>query len=113
MGYSWDSYYQFKKLYNQGGEEISRKKPIEKNPVEPHAEQAVVNMAYDDPAYGQHRVANELAKQGVIVSGSGVRSIWLRHDLESFKKRLKALEANVAQDGIILTERQLAAHGEI
>ncbi|AWK14219.1 hypothetical protein CCS41_06610 [Candidatus Fukatsuia symbiotica] len=41
-------------------------------------EQAVVNMAYDYPAYGQHRVANELNRQGIMISGSGVRSVWLR-----------------------------------
>ncbi|APC91430.1 Mobile element protein [Francisella sp. MA067296] len=66
-------------------------------------------MAYEYPAYGQHRVSNELAKQGILVSGSGVRSIWLRHDLENFKKRLIALETKVAQDGFILTEAQLQA----
>ena len=56
------------------------------------------------------RIFNELRKQGVFVSPSGVRSIWLRHDLANFKKRLKALEAEIANDNaIILTEAQVQA----
>lgn len=58
---------------------------------------------------GQHRTSNELRKKGIFVSGSGVRSIWLRHNLENFKKRLKALEDKVATEGIILSDAQVVA----
>jgi len=77
--------------------------------VDEVTENAVVNFAVEFPAYGQVRTSNELRKQGVFVSASGVRSIWLRHNLENFKLRLKALETKVAEDGLILTESQVQA----
>jgi len=113
MGVSRDTFYRYRELVDDGGVdaliEKSRRSPNLKNRVEEAVEQAVMDYAIEFPAHGQHRTSNELRKKGVFVSGSGVRSIWLRHDLENFKKRLKALEAKVARDGIQLTDEQIAA----
>ena len=112
MGYSRDSFYRFG-APQKGGElalaEISKRKPILKNRVDPAIETAVVEMAIDKPAFGQVRVANELKKLGhSSYSPFGVRSVWCS-TIWSPKKRLKALEAKSAQQGLVLTEAQVAA----
>lgn len=113
MGVSRDSFYRYKELSEQGGLDAlinkSRRVPNSKNRVDAAVESAVVAYALEQPAHGQARTSNELRKKGVFVSPNGVRSIWLRNNLENFKKRLKALEEKVASEGIILSDAQIAA----
>lgn len=113
MGFSRDTFYRYQELAQEGGVDalISRSKrtPNLKNRIDPAIEKAVLDYAVEQPAHGQHRTSNELRKTGIFVSGSGVRSIWLRHGVESFKKRLQALEDKVAKEGILLTDSQIAA----
>ena len=123
LGYSRDTFYRYKELFEEGLRELSRKTPNLKNRVEASIETRVVAIATEYPAYGQVRASNELKKEGIFISPGGVRGVWLCHDLETFQKRLKSLEAKVSQDGLILTEAQVVAlekakeektaHGEI
>ena len=127
MGLSRDTFYRYQSAVEAGGVDAlidaNRRKPNPKNRIEEASESAVTDFALEQPAFGQVRVSNELRKRGIFVSPSGVRSVWLRHNLESFKKRLSALESHVAKSGEVLTESQVqalerkqdddVAHGEI
>lgn len=113
MGLSRDTFYRYKAAVEDGGVDAlidkSRRKPNVKNRVDEMTEDAVVAYAVEQPAHGQVRASNELRKRGVFISPSGVRCVWLRHQLGRFKDRLKALEEKMAQDKMILTEAQVQA----
>lgn len=113
LGYSRDTFYRYRDLVEEGGEialhDKSRRKPNLKNRIDDATETSVVQMAFDFPAYGQLRASNELRKNGIFISPAGVRGIWQRHGLEVFQKRLKALEAKSAEEGIVFTEAQIVA----
>jgi len=113
MGYSRDTFYRYKAAVEEGGVDAlldkTRRKPNIRNRTDEATEGAVVAFATDYPAYGQVRVSNELRKQAIFVSASGVHSIWLRNKLQSRKLRLKAQEAKASTKGLILTEAQVAA----
>ena len=113
MGLSRETFYRYKRAVEDGGVaalvDKSRRQPNLLNRVDEITEKAVLDHAVEFPAHGQARASNELRKKGTFVSPSGVRSIWMRHDLESFKKRLRTLEKKSAEEGLLLTESQIAA----
>ena len=96
MGYSRDSFYRFKELYDKGGElalqEISRRKPILKNRTSPEIEQAVVEMAIEQPAWGQVRVSEALKRRGLSISPAGVRCVWQLQETTHRPQRCMALD---------------------
>lgn len=113
MGVSRDTFYRVKEAKESGGMEAllhkDRRRANLKNRVDEAVEKAVLAFAVDNPAAGQVRVSNELRKQAIIVSPTGVRSVWLRHGLHKFRLRLSALEKQAAAQGLVLTEVQVAA----
>lgn len=113
MGVSRDTFYRVKEAKESGGMEAllhrDRRRANLKNRVDEAVEQAILDFALDNPAAGQVRVSNELRKQNIIVSPTGVRSVWLRHNLQTFRLRLAALEKKAAAEGLLLTETQIAA----
>jgi hypothetical protein len=113
MGYSRDTFYRYKQAVDEGGVEAlveaSLRKPNLHNRVAQEIEQAVLELAIEEPALGRVRVSNELRKRGLTLSPAGVRGVWIRHDLQTFRHRLVALENKIAAEGIVLTETQVAA----
>ncbi len=127
LGVSRQHHYDIKSaLESEGIEGLlakSRKSPRIGNRVAPEIEDKVLNYSLQYPTHGQVRVANELKKEGIQISDGGVRSIWLRHNLQIASLRLKRLEKWSAENSQVLTESQVQAleeakqekeaHGEI
>ena len=127
LGVSRTHYYDIKRAIEeeglQGLLEKSRRVPRIGNRVPPEVEQKVLDYSLEYPTHGQVRVANELKKEGIQVSAGGVRSIWLRHNLQTKALRLKRLEKWAAENAGVLTESQVQAledakeekesHGEV
>ena len=113
LGVSRQHYYDIKKTIDEEGLdgllEKSRQAPRIGNRVSIEIEQKLLDYSLQYPTHGQVRTANELKRQGVIVSAGGVRSIWLRNNLQTKSLRLKRLEAWAAENTNVLTESQVKA----
>jgi transposase InsO family protein len=113
MGYHRDTFYEVRRAFQVGGVQAlveQRRGPRGPHPnrVGPEIEARILAYGLDHPTHGAQRVANQLRLEGLTVSPSGVRGVWLRHDLETRLKRLLRLEQAVAQDTtLVLAEEQV------
>ena len=112
MGLSQSTFDRCKELYENGGEEALHheiKKSLLANRVSNIERAVIIDIATEFPEYGQKRAADELRERGIKISPGGVRFIWLKNDLETYEKRIKALETKIAQGVPILTIEQWTA----
>src|SRR5262245_28172482 len=112
MGYHRDTFYEIRRAFQVGGVEAlldKKRGPREPHPnrVSPEIEGKILDHALEHPTYGAQRVSNELRLQGIDRSPSGVRGVWLRHDLETRHKRLLRLERQAHEDTFVLSEEQI------
>ena len=111
MGYSRSQFYEIKRAFQTGGlEALLDKPPIPgsiANKVPPEIEARVLELSIEHPAWGQVRIADELALRETSLSAGTVRNIWIRNELETRYKRMLALEEKSAAKGFKLSEEQI------
>jgi transposase InsO family protein len=113
MGYHRDTFYEVRRAFQVGGLAAlvdQRRGPRNPHPnrVSPEIETAILDYSLAHPTHGPQRVSNELRLQRVEVGASGVRGVWLRHDLETRHKRLLRLEKASQETTLVLSEEQIA-----
>ena len=113
LGVSRQHYYDIKRAIEEDGLEglleKSRRVPRIGNRVALEIEEKLLEYSLEFPTHGQVRTANELKKQGIQISPGGVRSVWLRHGIQTKALRLKRLEKWAAENTGVLTESQVQA----
>lgn len=108
----------------EGLREKTKRCPRPMNRFSDEIEQGILDYSLHFPTHGQQRACNELKKsKGWQLSAGGIRSVWLRHKIETSALRLKRLEKWAAENKNILTESQVVAleeqknqkesHGEV
>ena len=112
MGFHRDTFYEVRRAFQVGGvaalvEQKRGPRTPHPNRVSPEIEERILQLAIEKPTRGAQFIANELRLQGITVSPSGVRGVWMRHNIETRHRRLLRLEAAAQETTFILSEEQI------
>ena len=112
MGYHPDTFHRVRRAFKAGGAAaLVEKKPVPKNPsrkrLAPEVEPQILALCLERPTWSAPSIAGALRLQGVGVSPTSVRRIWLRHDLAHRHQRLLRLETEAQNETIMLSDEQI------
>jgi len=93
---SRSQFYEYKRVFQEKGfEGLLDRPPIPQSfPHETPSEvkQKVIALSLEHPAGGAVRISDQLRLQGVFVSPSMIRNLWIKENLETNYKRLLRLQ---------------------
>jgi len=110
-GVSRSQFYEYKRAFQERGfEGLIDRPPVPKtfvNETPKEVKERVIALSIEHPAWGQVRISDQLRLEGVSVSPSTVRNIWLKEGLETRYKRILRLEEERNGKDMELTEEQI------
>ncbi len=108
---SRSQFYEYKRSFQQHGlEGLVDKPPVpgsHPSQLSKKTTNRIIALSLEHPAFGQQRIADQLALEGVSVCPTSVRNVWLKEDLETKYKRLLRLEEKAMSKVFKLTEQQI------
>jgi transposase InsO family protein len=110
-GVSRSQFYDYKRAFQEHGwEGLIDKPPIpgpHPNELSQETKARILALSLAHPTFGQQRIADQLSLEGVSVSASSVRNLWVKENLETRYKRLLRLEEQHGREGFELTAEQI------
>lgn len=108
---SRSQFYEYKRAFQLHGlDGLIDKPPVpgsHPNELTDEIKQKIIDLSLKHPAYGQQRIADHLALEGIAVCATSIRNLWIKQDMETRYKRLLLLEEVHAEKGFELTEQQI------
>ena len=108
---SRSQFYEYKRSFQEHGlEGLVDKPPIpltHPNQLPKKTKARIIELSLEHPAFGQQRIADQMALEGLSFCATSVRTVWKKDDLETKYKRLLRLEEKAMAKGFKLTEKQI------